>query len=146
MAAGHNRCWFAGRVLEYGLTVDPPERDALDVMLKRCRIERNATARPTGAVPMRPDAQLLLFDPDAPPARSGASTASTPPRGREGGALGAIPGAIPAECPVVGKPVCYRQDCRHWSNGCAHPEAYATAAKAAAMTIHAPMWRPEVDR
>ena len=78
MAAGHNRCWFAGRVLEYGLTVDPPERDALDAMLKRCHIERSATARPTGAVPMRPDAQLLLFDPDAPPARSGTSTASTP--------------------------------------------------------------------
>ena len=117
-----------GRVLavklEYGLTVDPPERDALDAMLKGCRIERGATARPTGAVPMRPDAQLLLFDPDAPPARPGAST---PPRAR--GREGAAPGAIPAKCPVVGKPVCYRQDCRHWSNGCAHPEARATAAR-----------------
>ena len=28
-----------------------------------------------------------------------------------------------ARCPVVGKPVCYRADCRHWSNGCAHPDA-----------------------
>ena len=39
----HNRCWFAGRVLavklEYGLTVNPPERDALEAMLKGCRIE-----------------------------------------------------------------------------------------------------------
>ena len=97
MAAGHNLCWFAGRVLEHGLTVDPPRRDA---MLKRCRIERGATTRPTGAVPIE----------------TGRPAPSTPPRGREGGALG----AIPANCPV-GKPVCYRQDCRHWSNGCAHP-------------------------
>ena len=37
-------------------------------------------------------------------------------------------GAIPARCPVLGKPVCYRCDCRHYQGGgCAHPEA--TAAK-----------------
>ena len=49
----------------------------------------------------------------------------TPPEsaGRAGTALGAEPAAIPARCPVVRRPVCYRQDCRHWSNGCAHPEA-----------------------
>ena len=39
----HNRRWFAGRVLavklEYGLTVDPPERDWLEDMLEGCRIE-----------------------------------------------------------------------------------------------------------
>ena len=39
----HNQCWFAGRVLavkvEYGLTVDPRERDALEAMLEGCRIE-----------------------------------------------------------------------------------------------------------
>ena len=39
----HNQCWFAGRVLavkvEYGLTVDPRQRDALEAMLDGCRIE-----------------------------------------------------------------------------------------------------------
>ena len=39
----HNQCWFAGRVLavkvEYGLTVDPREPDALEAMLEGCRIE-----------------------------------------------------------------------------------------------------------
>jgi hypothetical protein len=33
-------------------------------------------------------------------------------------------GAIPARCPVVGNPVCYFADCRHWQGGsCAHPGA-----------------------
>ena len=39
----HNRCWFAGRVLavklEYGLTVDPEEAEALEAILEGCRIE-----------------------------------------------------------------------------------------------------------
>lgn len=39
----HNRCWFAGRVLavriEYGLTVDRAEADALDDLLRGCSIE-----------------------------------------------------------------------------------------------------------
>ena len=39
----HNQCWFAGRMLavkvEYGLTVDPRQRDALEAMLDGCRIE-----------------------------------------------------------------------------------------------------------
>ena len=43
--------------------------------------------------------------------------------GRAGGALGAV---IPAICPVVGKPVCYRCDCWHYQGGgCGHPEATA---------------------
>ena len=33
-------------------------------------------------------------------------------------------GAIPARCPVTNRPGwCIRSDCRHWSAGCAHPEA-----------------------
>ena len=37
----------------------------------------------------------------------------------------AAPG-IPARCPVVGKPVCYRGDCRHWSGGgCGHADLTA---------------------
>ncbi len=32
--------------------------------------------------------------------------------------------AIPARCPVVGRPVCYRADCRHYQHGgCVQPEA-----------------------
>ena len=32
--------------------------------------------------------------------------------------------AIPARCPVVNRPVCYRADCHHYQHGgCAHPEA-----------------------
>ena len=38
-----NQCWFAGRVLavkvEYGLTVAPRQRDALEAMLEGRRIE-----------------------------------------------------------------------------------------------------------
>ena len=43
------------------------------------------------------------------------------------GAAGrALLGAIPARCPVVRKPVCYRGDCRHYQPaGGAHPEATA---------------------
>ena len=40
----HNRCWFAGRVLavklEYRLTVDQAEADALDAVLQGCPIEQ----------------------------------------------------------------------------------------------------------
>ena len=33
-------------------------------------------------------------------------------------------GAIPARCPVTNRPGwCVRADCRHWADGCAHPEA-----------------------
>ena len=74
---------------------------------------------------MRPAAQLLLFDRDAPPARPGA--------------------AIPAKRPVAGKSVCYRRDCTDRTVALT-PGARATATKVAAMTTHAPMWRPEVDR
>ena len=39
----HNQRWFAGRVLavkvEYGLTFDPQQRDALEAMSEGCRIE-----------------------------------------------------------------------------------------------------------
>ena len=43
--------------------------------------------------------------------------------GRTNGA-GTPNGAIPAKCPVVNRPVCYRADCRHYQHGgCAHPEA-----------------------
>ena len=49
----------------------------------------------------------------------------TPPEaaGRRDGAVTHESVAIPALCPVVNRPVCYRADCRHWSAGCAHPEA-----------------------
>ena len=34
------------------------------------------------------------------------------------------PAAIPALCPVVGKSVCYFDDCRRYQQGgCVHPEA-----------------------
>ncbi|MDE0362313.1 MAG: hypothetical protein OXI74_14180, partial [Rhodospirillaceae bacterium] len=99
----------------------------------------NAAIAPALALPAVSDSQLLLFeDPDgteadAQPRENGAQTA---PR-RQGGtqapseaaggaeATGApVPGAIPARCPVVGKPVCYYADCRHWQGErCAHPEA-----------------------
>ena len=37
---------------------------------------------------------------------------------------GPAPAAIPARCPVVGRPVCYRDGCRHYQGGgCVHPEA-----------------------
>ena len=39
----HNQRWFAARMLEvkveYGLTVDPRQRDALEAMLEGCRIK-----------------------------------------------------------------------------------------------------------
>ena len=89
---------------------------------------------------MREGQLELLFDAPAPIAAAiagesrsaesapqDASGIRPPPEanGRAGGALGAV---IPAICPVVGKPVCYRGDCRWYQGaGCAHPEA--TAAK-----------------
>ena len=46
--------------------------------------------------------------------------------GRAERAGAAILGAVPATGPVVGKPVCYRGDCRHYqSAACAHPAATA---------------------
>ena len=78
-----------------------------------------------------PPVQLDLFDPPAP-----LSAPASAPERRKGtttrpGALRAADGAgahesgaIPARCPVVGKPVCYFADCRHWQGGsCAHPDA-----------------------
>ena len=65
-------------------------------------------------------------DPEsAAPGRSGDST---PPaaNGHPGGALSTNIPAIPVRCPVVGMPVCYYGDCRHYqSAGCAHPAATA---------------------
>ena len=68
--------------------------------------------------------QLDLFADSAPvtrpPVPGGTNTPPAPParhtaRGRA---------EIPAICPVVGRPVCYRADCRHYlAGGCAHPEA-----------------------
>ena len=77
--------------------------------------------------------QLELFDVEpAPGALCGPETApaapggtSPPPRrrGAADGALSADSAAVPARCPVLGRAVCYRQDCRHWSaDRCAHPE------------------------
>ena len=43
--------------------------------------------------------------------------------GPAGATLGVEPATIPARCPVVGKPVCYRDGCRHFQGGgCVHPE------------------------
>ena len=78
---------------------------------------------------MRPDAQLLLFDLDAPPVHPSATIPGQFRRNARWWAAGLLPPGS-----------------RHWSNGCANPEARATATKAAAITTHAPMWRPEVDR
>ena len=48
-------CWFAGRVLvvrlEYGLTVDQAEADALDTVLQGCTIEQVLRPQPVGMVP-----------------------------------------------------------------------------------------------
>ena len=67
-------------------------------------------------------------DPEsAAPGRSGDST-TTPPaaNGHPGGAPSTNIPAIPVRCPVVGMPVCYYGDCRHYqSAGCAHPAATA---------------------
>lgn len=97
-----------------------------------------AIAPAAGLLPVS-DSQLLLFaDPDATetdaqPRENGAQTAPQRRGGTQGpsaatggaeatGAPG--PGAIPARCPVVGKPLYYYADCRHWQGArCAHPEA-----------------------
>ena len=40
------------------------------------------------------------------------------------------PATIPERCPVLGKPVCYYADCRHWSGGGGvHPEGGAAARR-----------------
>ena len=86
------------------------------------------------------DAQLeLLFAATAAPgtATTGESRENGPGNAPQGkappGAAGRAEragahesGAIPARCPVVGEPVCYRADCRWYQGaGCAHPEATA---------------------
>ena len=87
------------------------------------------------------DAQLeLLFAAPAAPgtATTGESRENGPenapqgkpqgkaPPGAAGRAERTLGAAIPAICPVVGKPVCYRGDCRWYQGaGCAHPEATA---------------------
>ena len=79
-----------------------------------------------------PPVQLDLFDPPAP--LSAPTSAPVRRKGTYPTHLGALraadgagaheSGAIPARCPVVGKPVCYFADCRHWQGGsCAHPGA-----------------------
>ena len=76
--------------------------------------------------------QLDLFDPpaalsaptSAPARRKG--TSPTRPRALRAADGAGTPesGASPARCPVVDRPGwCVRGDCRHWSSGCAHPEA-----------------------
>ena len=88
------------------------------------------------------DLQLeLLFDAPAPTAaasggrivRNGAGSASQersgiqpPPEATEhaAGVQSTAIHGIPARCPVVGTPVCYQGDCRHYQGGgCTHPEA-----------------------
>ena len=75
--------------------------------------------------------QLDLFDPpaalnaptSAPVRRKGTSTRSGARRAAAGAGAHES-GAIPARCPVTNRPGwCIRSDCRHWSAGCAHPEA-----------------------
>ena len=76
--------------------------------------------------------QLDLFDPlpalsaptSAPERRKGTTTRPGALRAADGAGAHEY-GAIPARCPVVGMAVCYHGDCRHWHNGCAHPEATA---------------------
>ena len=92
------------------------------------------------AVTMRDDLQLELFAGEscengpesAPQGQSGIHPNNPPPAeatGRAERAGAAILGAVPATCPVVGKPVCYRGDCRHYQSGaCAHPAATAKPA------------------
>ena len=68
-----------------------------------------------------PPVQLDLFDPPAPlsaptsaPVRRKGTTTRPGARRAADGAGAHESGAIPARCPVVRRPVCYRQDCRHW--------------------------------
>lgn len=56
----------------------------------------------------------------APAEQSGIPTPPEP----AGPPLGPELATVPTRCPVVGKPVCYYADCRHFQGGgCVHPEA-----------------------
>lgn len=58
--------------------------------------------------------------------RRGGTSIPPPANGHAEGGLSTETPAIPARCPVLGKPVCYRADCRHYqSGGCVHPQAVA---------------------
>lgn len=83
--------------------------------------------------------QLDLFDPPPAPAESRAGRRRSAPRARPGtqappeaagrrGAAGAQEAAAPpARCPVVRRPICYYDNCRHYQGGrCAHPEAVSS--------------------
>ena len=111
----------------------------------------SAAPLPAEGLPVAEQLELLFEEPPAAPGRAAAAPppsrrfrqtapkniahngAVTAPReqsqntpesaGRAEPALGALPAAIPARCPVVGRPVCYRQDCRHYQGGGVHPEA-----------------------
>ena len=69
-----------------------------------------------------PTVQMDLFAPE-PDALCGTVTAPAPPGGTKPPPrrCGAADGAL-EPCTVVGAPVCYRGDCRHWSDGCRHPD------------------------
>ena len=79
------------------------------------------------------DARSAQSKPGRPSAGRGPANAATgrsapaarPASGRShAAAKAAITAAKPETCPVVGRPVCYYGDCRHWSGaGCAHPSA-----------------------
>ena len=73
------------------------------------RREKNGPERPSDGF-AEPNLVPFLYPPDDGGLTDGAGT----PNGA----------AIPARCPVVGKPICYRADCHHYQHGgCVHPEA-----------------------
>ena len=60
----------------------------------------------------------------APPSISDTQAHPVPGERSHASGKAGIPAARPETCPVVGRPVCYYGDCRHWSGaGCAHPSA-----------------------
>ena len=89
--------------------------------------------RPAEGLPVVEQLELQFEAPSAAPGQPATKQSQTPDRLRSGPAgenrrtngAGTPNGvAIPARCPVVGLPVCYRADCRHYQHGgCVHPKA-----------------------
>jgi len=61
----------------------------------------------------------------APPRSPSTGATARPSRSRQSVASDIVePTAIPAQCPVVRRPVCYYSDCHYYQHGgCVHPEA-----------------------
>ena len=104
--------------------------------------------RPAEGLPVVEQLELQFEAPSAAPGQPATKQSQTPDRLRSGPAgenrrtngAGTPNGvAIPARCPVVGLPVCYRADCRHYQHGgCVHPKAGEAAAAAEASAVTSP--------